>query len=232
MLWTLLLLPPLTLLLTLTGGALYAGHKGGRSSADISTRVQRWFSVLLALALSIVGLTLLLIANFYPEVGDALTLGDFSSWQRDLVYGCATGALFAGLYFIWLSPALTWLQKHVGDYVPPGSIPTTFEENLTTFFVANVLLAPLVEEAWYRGALYSLLEPLGPVLSIALTCLAFGLFHWAGGVWYMLLTGGVLGGALLWLRIEQAGLLAPYLAHLTLNVLEFYVVARRATKPS
>ncbi|CAN5851774.1 hypothetical protein BH24DEI2_BH24DEI2_04380 [soil metagenome] len=144
--------------------------------------------------------------------------------------GGVVGALLAGLYFVLLSPILIWLQKQVGDYVPPGSVLATLEGHLPAFFVANVLLAPLVEEVWYRGALYSSLEPLGPVPSVILTCLAFGLFHWPGGVWYMLATGGIVGGALMWLRIEQAGLLAPYLAHLTLNTVEFYVLARRATE--
>ena len=230
MLWLLILLPPLTLLLTLAGGALYAGREGG-SSADISARVQRRFSGLLALALSLVGVALLVIMSVYPDIGNAIVWRS-SSWRRDIILGVSIGALFAALYFTLLSPILTWLQRRIGDYVPPGSVLTTLEGNLPAFFVANVLLAPLVEEVWYRGVVYGWLEPLGFTLSILLTCLAFGLFHWPGGVWYVLLTGGMLGGALQWLRVEQAGLLAPYLAHLTLNAIEFYVVARRTTRKS
>ena len=229
MVWTLILLPPLTLLFTLAGGALYAG-RAGALSAEISARVQRQFSALLAIAQCIVGVALLIILYLNPDLRNAIAWGNVSNWQRDLFLGVSVGALFAGLYFTLLSPALAWLQRHVGDYVPPGSVLTTLEGKLPAFFIANVLLAPLVEEVWYRGVVYGGLESLGFAPSVALTCLAFGLFHWPGGVWYMLATGGLLGGVLLWLRLEQAGLLAPYLAHLTLNTIEFYVVARRATQ--
>ena len=214
------------MLLTLVGGALYAGRKGKREAAEISAQVQRWFPGLLALTLSSVGITLLFMVMVFPSVsiGERFT----ASWLVDLLLGALVGALIAGLYFTLLSPAMTWLQAHIGDYVPPGSVLTTLEGNLPAFFVANVLLAPLVEELWYRGALFTAAEPLGTALSVVLTCLAFGLFHWPGGFWYMLLTGGILGVALVWLRLEQASLLAPYSAHLALNIIEFYVLARRS----
>ena len=214
------------MLLTLVGGALYVGRKGKREASEISARVQRWFPGLLALALSSVGITLLFIVTVFPSmsVGEWFT----ASWLVDLLLSALVGALIAGLYFTLLSPAITYLQAHIGDYVPPGSVLATLEGNLPAFFVANVLLAPLVEELWYRGALFSAAEPLGVALSVVLTCLAFGLFHWPGGFWYMLLTGGILGAALAWLRLGHNSLLSPYSAHLTLNIIEFYVLARRS----
>ena len=121
MFWILILIPPLTLLLTLAGGVLYEG-RAGDPSAEISARVQRNFSGLLTIAQCTVGVALLLMLYLNPDLRNATIWGDFSNCQRDL------------------------------------------------------------------------------------------------------------GGVLMWLRLEQAGVLAPYLAHLTLNTIEFYVVARRATR--
>jgi len=218
-------------LLVLVGGSLYAARfekKAGESvSETISGRVQAWFPILLALALCVVGASLVIMGALYGWTDLSLAS---RHWQRDTALGICIGALIACLYFTVLSPALTWAQARLGDYVPPGSVLETLEGQLPYFFIANILLAPLVEELWFRGALYSALSPLGPGLSILLTSIAFGLFHWPGGAWYMLLTGGLLGSVLGWLRLEQAGLLAPYAAHLTLNIIEFYVLARRNRK--
>ena len=64
------------------------------------------------------------------------------------------------------------------------------------FFIADVLLAPFVEESIYRGwATSRLLTRLGLFPTVVIGCSAFGLFHWAGGVWYVLMVGYVAGGA-------------------------------------
>ena len=98
----------------------------------------------------------------------------------------------------------------------------------TAFVVANVVLAPLVEEVWYRGLLVDALPPdLGPVVAAAGGCAAFGLFHWPGGAWYVLVTGALVTGACWALRMADGGLAAPYTAHLVLNVIEVGVLTRR-----
>jgi len=93
---------------------------------------------------------------------------------------------------------------------------------LVPFFLANVLLAPFVEESLYRGyALDRLRQRYGLALAVVITCALFGLLHWAGGFWYILLTGFVAGGLFAGLRLWRRTLIAPFAAHLALNVLEF-----------
>ncbi len=59
-------------------------------------------------------------------------------------------------------------------------------------------------------------------------CAAFGLFHWPGGAWYVLVTGALVGGACWALRVWDGGLAAPYLAHLVLNGVEVVILTRQA----
>ncbi len=73
--------------------------------------------------------------------------------------------------------------------------------------MANVVLAPVVEELWYRGLLFDTLAPeVSAVAAAAVGCAAFGLFHWPGGAWYMLATGALVGGACWVLRAWDGGL--------------------------
>jgi membrane protease YdiL (CAAX protease family) len=98
----------------------------------------------------------------------------------------------------------------------------TVSSSIGLFFIANVLLAPLVEETLYRGIAIPLLSNhLGVFWAVVLSCVFFGLLHWAGGFWYMLLTGVVAGGAFAGLYSWRGGVLAPFAAHLALNLIEF-----------
>ncbi|MDZ7869384.1 MAG: CPBP family intramembrane glutamic endopeptidase [Rheinheimera sp.] len=83
------------------------------------------------------------------------------------------------------------------------------------FFIANVLLAPLVEETIYRGyALPLITTHVGVTWAVVITCIFFGLLHWSGGLWYMLLTGAVAGGAFAGPALWRGGILAPFAAQL------------------
>ena len=142
-------------------------------------------------------------------------------WREALI-GVVPGAVLAVLYFTVLSPAMTSLQRNVGDYVPPGELTGALGAALVPFFLANVLLAPFVEESLYRGyALDRLQQRYGLALAVVISCAFFGLLHWAGGFWYILLTGFVAGGLFAGLRVWRGTLVAPFAAHLALNVLEF-----------
>jgi len=145
-----------------------------------------------------------------------------SKGLRDAAFGMLAGGVLALSYVAVLSPVLTALQRSVGDYVPPGSVLPTVSSSIGVFFIANVLLAPAVEETLYRGyAIPVLTRSLGTPRAVVLSCALFGLLHWAGGVWYMLLVGGVAGGVFAGLFLWRGGLLAPFVAHLTLNSIEF-----------
>ena len=85
----------------------------------------------------------------------------------------------------------------------------------------NVLFAPFVEEGIYRGyGLTRLFEKFSKPIAIILSCFFFGILHWTGGFWYILLTGIVAGGLLAWLRVWRKNIIAPFAAHLALNLVE------------
>lgn len=146
------------------------------------------------------------------------------AWSESLV-GAVPGVALGLLYVTVLSPGLTRLQQSLGDYVPAGELLPSLGVALLPFFIANVLLAPFVEENIYRG--YALTRWLGrfskPV-AVLLSCITFGLLHWAGGFWYILLTGLVAGGAFATLYLARKNMIAPYAAHLALNLVEFVFV--------
>jgi len=141
---------------------------------------------------------------------------------RDWVLGACVGAALALAYLWLLAPLMTWAQSRFGDYVPPGAVMATVSGQLWPFFIANVVLAPFYEETVYRGHLLRGFQArFGTAGAVVLSCLAFGALHWMGGVWYMMLTGGVAGGVLCALALRRGGLVAPFAAHLTLNIIEF-----------
>lgn len=163
---------------------------------------------------------------------DGLAWSDLGWWiaagqctWREALVGVAPGAVLGLLYIFVLSPWLTSIQRSLGDYVPAGELLPVLGAAILPFFIANVLLAPFVEENIYRG--YALTRWSGrfsqPV-AILLSCLFFGLLHWAGGFWYMLLTGFVAGGLFAWLYTRRRNIIAPFAAHLALNIVEFLFI--------
>jgi uncharacterized protein len=174
-------------------------------------------AVLLALAALLTGLVPVRQVWVRPHPGRTLT---------DTALGAAVGAVLAGVYLTLLAPLLESLQRNPGDYVPPGAVLTTLSSQIGLFFVANVLLAPVVEETLYRGvALQGLTLRFGRMTAVLISCAAFGTLHWTGGLWYMLLTGIIAGGSFSALAVLRGGLIAPFAAHLTLNLIEFAYTA-------
>jgi membrane protease YdiL (CAAX protease family) len=164
--------------------------------------------------------------------------GDGLAWQdigwrtiagqriwRELVVGVVPGALLGLFYVFVLSPWMSSVQQSLGDYVPAGQLLPVLGSSVLPFFIANVVLAPFVEENIYRGyAMTRWTSRYNQPLAILLSCAFFGLLHWAGGLWYMLLTGFVAGGLFAGLYTGRRNMIAPYAAHLALNVVEFIFV--------
>jgi membrane protease YdiL (CAAX protease family) len=141
---------------------------------------------------------------------------------REVLIGIAPGVVLGLLYVRVLSPWLTSVQKSLGDYVPAGELLPALGTALLPFFIANVVLAPFVEENIYRGyALTHLFGRFSKPVAILLSCFFFGLLHWAGGIWYILLTGLVAGGLFAGLYSARKNIIAPFAAHLSLNIVEF-----------
>lgn len=216
--WLLLTAGPVLFLLGIAGVSTFLSLRGV-PEAQIPERAT---ALLPHLLLGVLACLAFLMTTFAPQVKAAWVMPEFNKAVIDVVVGLLVGSLLAAAYFYWLAPLLESLQRNVGDYVPPGAILPTVSSSIGLFFIANVLLAPVVEETLYRGIAIPLLTThVGVSWAVVLTCVFFGLLHWAGGVWYMLLTGVVAGSAFAGLFYWRGGVLAPFAAHVTLNFIEF-----------
>jgi membrane protease YdiL (CAAX protease family) len=225
--WIALGLPPISFLLAIIVASIYFGAQGQTDPAQISQSVANSMSVILvAIQICLLGIFL------WAKHADELNWSDLG-WQaaagqknwREFLVGALPGGLLGLLYVFALSPSLTALQRSVGDYVPAGEVLPSVGSGLIAFFIADVLLAPWVEESLYRGyALTRLLGRFSQPVAIAISCVFFGLLHWAGGFWYILLTGAVAGGLFAALFVQRNNLIAPFAAHLALNLVEFLFV--------
>ena len=174
--------------------------------------VQIWLLLILIKSMKRDGLT-------WKDIGWTLRVPGQQLWREALI-GAVLGTILAVLYVIILSPMLTSLQK-IWDYVPAGELLTTLGAALIPFAIADVLLAPFVEESIYRGyGLTRLLGKFSQPVAVALSMFFFGILHWTGGFWYILLTGIVAGGLFAWLRVSRKNIIAPFAAHLALNIVE------------
>jgi len=140
--------------------------------------------------------------------------------SREVLFGGGLGVALGMLYIFVLSPILTALQQ-IWDYVPAGELLATLGASIIPFAIADVFLAPFVEEGIYRGyGLTRLLGRFSKPVAIILSCFFFGILHWTGGFWYILLTGIVAGGLFAWLYVTRRNIIAPFAAHLALNIVE------------
>lgn len=222
--WVLLIAAPLLFLAAIIVASVYFGFVTRGNAQAIAEQTPKAMPFILvavqAALLLLLGRTLRWAHQAWAAIGWRLEPGQ-RLWQEVLI-GIVPGVVVAVLYFTVLSPAMIWLQSHVGDYVPPGELTGALGAAIAPFFLANVLLAPFVEESLYRGyALERLQQRYGLPLAVAVSTAFFGLLHWAGGFWYILLTGIVAGGLFAGLRVWRRTLVAPFAAHLALNLLEF-----------
>ncbi len=226
--WLMLILPPVLFLIAIIAAIITIGLQTQGDAQAIETRVPFAMPyILLAVQVMLLGMFWIVArgeGTSWREIGWKVAARQ--SWPFEGLIGGGVGIAVALLYEFALSPLLTWLQFNVGDYVPPEQIAPTLGSALLPFFIANVLLAPFVEENIYRGYALTRLAPrLGTPLAVLISCLFFGLLHWAGGFWYIILTGVVAGGLFSGLFLWRKNIIAPFAAHLALNLIEFLFVA-------
>jgi len=214
--------PPALFLLVTTGFAVYYGSQGA-APLQIVERTQAAASwILVAVQLLLLGLVALLSRS---AGGIDWSLPSGRRGGVEFAVGATCGIGLGITYVFGLAPALTWMQRSLGDYVPPGSVLPAVGQSHWPFFFADVLLAPFVEESIYRGwATSRLLLRFGLLPTGLIICGAFGLLHWAGGLWYVLLVGFVAGGLFISLRLLRNNLVAPFAAHFGLNLVEYLFV--------
>ena len=225
--WTLLAAPILFLLAIVVASIYFSVATQGQNVEAISEMVaastpyqlvvvQIWLLLILIKSMKRDGLT-------WKTIGWENAEGRRAS--REVLVGGGLGVALGLLYIFVLSPMLTSLQQ-IWDYVPAGELLTSLGASLIPFAIANVALAPFVEESIYRGyGLTRLLGRFSQPVAIALSMFFFGLLHWTGGFWYILLTGIVAGGLFAWLRLSRKNILAPFTAHLALNIVETIFIA-------
>ncbi|NOH04385.1 MAG: CPBP family intramembrane metalloprotease [Chloroflexi bacterium] len=226
--WWTLLAGPLLFLLAIIGASLYFGFvTRGQNAEAIPGMVAA--STPYQLAVVQIWLLLILVKSMKR---DGMTWKDIG-WEnaggqrisREVLIGGGLGIALGLLYVFALSPALARLQQ-IWDYVPAGELFTSLGASLVPFLIANVLLAPFVEESIYRGYGFTrLLGRFNQPAAIALTCFFFGILHWAGGFWYILATGMIAGGLFAWLRVSRKNVIAPFAAHLAVNIVEAVFIA-------
>ena len=225
--WLLCLAPPLLFFLIVVGASIAIGARSGGDPEAIERKVTDATATLLVilqvLMAGLIALYLRACAEPRPRLLRTTALKGIAG--QALAVGAAVGLTLGLLYVGTLAGVMESLQRSLGDYVPPGSVLNTLGALRVPFLIANVLLAPAVEETLYRGIIQpQLTSRFGPWKGLIFTCAAFGLLHWAGGVWYIVLTGVVAGDAFGALRLIRYGLPGSFCAHLAVNVVESIAV--------
>lgn len=221
--WWTLLAAPILFFLAIVGASIYFGFvTQGQNVEAIPEMVVA--STPYQLVVVQIWLLLILMKSMkrdslsWKDIG--WKLADGQQLWREALIGAVPGIVLALLYLYILSPMLTSLQN-IWDYVPAGELFTTLGSAIIPFAIADVLLAPFIEESIYRGyGLTRLLGKFSQRSAIVLSCFFFGLLHWTGGFWYILLTGIIAGALFAWLRIGRKNIIAPFTAHLALNIIE------------
>jgi len=225
--WFLLWFPPVLFFLVIVAFSIYYGAQA-QGDANVIAEKTTAATPYIILAVQL----LLLVTQFAVFRRQRLSLRDIG-WQvemgreawKEILLGAAFGAPLGLLYIYVLSPLMTTAQTAFGDYVPVGELLPNLGVAIIPFFLANVILAPFVEENIYRGFALTRLTPrFGTVGAVAISCIFFGFLHWSGGFWYMLLTGLVAGALFASLFVKRNNILAPFGAHLALNIVEFLLI--------
>jgi len=140
---------------------------------------------------------------------------DLAIRTRDLLP--AAGALAAVLLANLAGTAVgSWLGE---EYAGAPDLTTPGAANIGVFLVA-VLVAPAVEELFFREMLLARVLGGAPGwLAITATAAAFGVFHLAAGGIALVLTLGLMGVALAWLRLKTGSLAAPFIVHALNNAI-------------
>jgi hypothetical protein len=221
--WFLLWFPPVLFFLVITVFSIYFGAQA-RGDANVIAEKTAEATPYILLTVQL----LLLVIQFIIFRRQGLTMLDLG-WQtgagqtvwKELALGALIGAPLGVLWIYAIEPILSTIQSTVGDYVPAGSLFPSLGAAIIPFAIADVLLAPFVEENIYRGyGMTKLLPRFGATGAILLSSPFFGLLHWSGGFWYILTTAILVGIPFAILRQRRGNILVPFGAHLALNFVE------------
>ena len=122
--WALLIGAPLLFLVAIIVVSIgYGVMTHGDAQAIAEQTPKAMPAILLAVQLALLALLALTLRSErlgWSDIG--WRLGEGQVLWREALIGVIPGSALAVLYFTMLSPSMTWLQSHVGDYVPPGEL--------------------------------------------------------------------------------------------------------------
>jgi len=223
--WTLVFYPPLSFLLGLF--ILLGRYIGGGLEAKLIELEVVNDSVWVLLFAQFTMLILLVISSLADRENlFKLTLYSTSP-IKDIFWGVLLGIGIAVSYFYFgLADIHLYLQKQLGDYVPVGLPSEALVKDKVLFFIANVLLAPFVEENIYRRLLPQFFAQGSSCKKLCLSAFLFGCLHWMGGFWYVLITMFFIGLPFGFIQQQKKTLLFVFTAHFVLNLIEFIIGAK------
>jgi uncharacterized protein len=223
--WTNLILAPIWFFIIIIVASIYYGSTG-ISETDIPIKItENTPTLILIVQVFLLGTLLLTTHKDGFNIFKTGWTTDKNNLPKDVIGGIITGSFLAALYIYVLSPLQTYLQINIGDYVPAGETMSALGKQTIPFFIANVLLAPFVEESLYRNySLTRFLEKYSQPKTIIISVIMFGLLHWVGGLWYMLMTGLFVGLPFALIAVKRKNMIWVFIAHLTLNLIEFIYI--------
>lgn len=221
--WFLLWFPPVLFFLVIVAFSIFYGMQ---AQGDANLIAEKTASATPYILVTVQVLLLGIMFAVFRRQG--LTLSQIG-WQvaagqeawKEILLGVVIGAPLGVLWIYVIEPILSNLQSTVGDYVPAGSLFVALGASIIPFAIADVLLAPFVEENIYRGyGMTKLAERFGTTGTVIITSIFFGLLHWSGGFWYILTTAIIVGVPFAILRNKRGSIHAVFGVHLALNLVE------------
>jgi membrane protease YdiL (CAAX protease family) len=209
------------LCLALLSVLLLSGAALGLSGVDLpvtgaEVRIDPFTFTILALcsAFGFLGTSILLLAVFPAPVPLVLRAGDL-----------ATGAV--GLFMVLV---FSIGGSYVGSLTGESYLGAPDLESggiwVTGTVLAAILIAPALEELFFREILLTrVLGNLPRGLAIAVSSLAFGLFHLASGGLILVASLTAMGAVMGWLRVRTASLALPFLIHAMNNLIALVVLS-------
>lgn len=141
--------------------------------------------------------------------------------------------LLGGSLLLPVNELYTAIVERFPAEIPADELVETLRDSSPTRVVATgvvfVLLVPILEEVFYRGALFRpLLPAVGPAATIAVTALLFASAHETRAIVPIALAGALLGFA----RWQSGSVVCSILLHMTFNAVPFYEAVQQSKQPA
>ena len=154
-------------------------------------------------------------------------------WFAALGVGVGGGVALRILSSIAGSPLLHWVKEEARTRAPIDGLDVSGTRAIVLAFLAICVMAPLLEELFFRGVLLPTLARRLPVQgAMVVQALVFALLHLSFGIGvataaYTVVVIGVAGYGLAFLRVQTHSLVPSVLAHGTFNAIALLVIVAR-----